>query len=722
MQQLAIHVLLRYLGKASIKPKIVNTMKEKIVRRSLCQKDEEQPGSKPVIDHQEKVLQQSQQLNNFDWHQLRRHKFPARRPHSEEKTPCTAIPLECRMKQNEGQPSFQPPEATLCYHPATMDRTPPTYLKRFSGKKIAPADNFVQIYNGDGRQLFFDARYPWSCIGRLATRNGHGTATLVGENFIVTAAHVLAGLWTPGQPLTETIVFTPAMNRIPPANNAASILGNGFDARVVAIAAWKDVHNGDVAGYDMAICKLDKPLGQWLGYFGSRNYDDDWEDENYWQHIGYPFDLDAPDGFKPCFQSNVAVHDDDEDDYGTIELNTRADIASGQSGGPLFGFFKEGPHLIGVLSGREVTHNLPKNDFLFWDLNEAVFAGGTGLNALIRWGRNHWAIPELFPQRAFIGTLSRNPNQMDLFAVAQDGTVRSAWWNGDWNHWFRVGSGAFTQNAPVATILRNPNQMDLFAVGLDGGVYSAWWNGSWHDWFRIGSFIFAQKTAIATICRNANQMDLFAVGLDGGLYSAWWNGNWNNWFRIGTGVFAQNTPIATICRNANQMDLFAVGLDGGVYSAWWNGSWNNWFRIGAAVFAQNTPIATICRNDDQMDLFAVGLDGGVYSTWWNGSWNHWFRIGGAVFAQNTPIATICRNADQMDLFAVGLDGRAYSAWWNGTWHSEWFPIGTRVFAQNTPIATICRNANQMDLFAVGLDGCVYSAWWDGTWHDWFLIP
>ena len=185
----------------------------------------------------------------------------------------------------------------------------------------------------------------------------------------------------------------------------------------------------------------------------------------------------------------------------------------------------------------------------------------------------------------------------------------------------------FVQNTPIATICRNPNQMDLFAVGEDGRVYSAWWNGEWHDWFPIGDRVFAQNTPIAAISRNDDQMDLFAVGEDGRVYSAWWNGEWKPWFTIGDRVFAQNTPIAAISRNDDQMDLFAVGLDGKVQSVWWNGEWKPWFTIGSHMFAQNTPIAAISRNDDQMDLFAVHVVAKVYSASWNGNWRDWFLVG-----------------------------------------------------------------------------------------------
>lgn len=92
---------------------------------------------------------------------------------------------------------------------------------------------------------------------------------------------------------------------------------------------------------------------------------------------------------------------------------------------------------------------------------------------------------QTFAQAASVGTICRNPNQMDLFAVDTNGGVNSVWWNGDWHNWFPLGGAAFNQGNPIATICRNPNQMDLFAVGMDGGVYSTWWNGTWNGWFRV---------------------------------------------------------------------------------------------------------------------------------------------------------------------------------------------------------------------------------------------
>jgi V8-like Glu-specific endopeptidase len=267
--------------------------------------------------------------------------------------------------------SFIPPEAELFPLPKIVGPSPQRMLRRFSGKKVTPA-NQTFLDGNDDRKLFFDASYPWCCIGRISSGNEWGTATIVGENFVITASHVVAGLWTPGQPLTSSITFIPAMN------GNQSILGPTWTSQVTGIAAWQEIN--DVVGYDVAICQLDKPMGDWLGYFGSRSYDEDWEDNAWWEHVGYPYDL-SPSGTKPCYQLSIDINDDDDDDYDTVELETDADIASGQSGGPLWAVFNDGgPQVIGVLSGNQDN---------FWETTN-IFAGGNGLNSLVTWGRNNW--------------------------------------------------------------------------------------------------------------------------------------------------------------------------------------------------------------------------------------------------------------------------------------------------------------------------------------------
>ncbi|MFC0530391.1 hypothetical protein ACFFIA_22250, partial [Phytohabitans kaempferiae] len=132
-----------------------------------------------------------------------------------------------------------------------------------------------------------------------------------------------------------------------------------------------------------------------------------------------------------------------------------------------------------------------------------------------------------------VSALSRNPDQMDVFAVGRDGTVQSAWWNGQWRERFRVGTATFPAASPIGVVSRSPDFMDLFTVGLDGGVWNAWWHGEWHDWYRLGDVTLPDRTPIATLARSADYQDIFAVGHDGRVWSNWWHGEWHPWFTIG---------------------------------------------------------------------------------------------------------------------------------------------------------------------------------------------
>ncbi|MET0429953.1 MAG: trypsin-like serine protease, partial [Microvirga sp.] len=297
-----------------------------------------------------------------NWHLKRRDAYPSRE--SPAVREVTLLPLD-RLKAapRDPLPSFIPEEAPLLPGgPRSIGRPEPGYLRRFNGRRVRPL-NVTQIFNGESRQVYRDTSYPWVCIGRLFRPDGNwGTATLVGRSVILTASHVLAGLWQPGAPLNQRVTFVPA------CFDNVSLLGASWTAQAVNIAAWETIQSVD--GYDMAICQLDKPMGEWLGYLGARTYDDDWEDRAVWAHAGYPYDF-SMSGQRPTYELGISVRDDDSDSYDTLEVETRADSASGQSGGPLWGVFRDGgQQIIGTLSGIEDNFAEPKN---------TLFAGGNGL-------------------------------------------------------------------------------------------------------------------------------------------------------------------------------------------------------------------------------------------------------------------------------------------------------------------------------------------------------
>ena len=238
--------------------------------------------------------------------------------------------------------------------------------------------------------------------------------------------------------------------------------------------------------------------------------------------------------------------------------------------------------------------------------------------------------------------------------------------------------------APVTAVSRNPNQLDLFVVGNDGRVYTSWWStgGDWSgvqsNWRSIGGF-FPVGAHISAIARTPNNLDLFVVGNDGRVYTSWWyaGSDWSgindNWRSIG-GFFPAGAPLSATSRSANNLDVFVTGNDGRVYTSWWyagsdwSGINNNWRSLGG-FFPAGAPVAAVARTPNNLDLFITGNDGRVYTSWWyagsdwSGINNNWRSLGG-FFPAGAPVAAVSRNPNQLDLFITGNDGRVYTSWWS----------------------------------------------------------
>jgi hypothetical protein len=95
----------------------------------------------------------------------------------------------------------------------------------------------------------------------------------------------------------------------------------------------------------------------------------------------------------------------------------------------------------------------------------------------------HWNQFQLAPPRssAFLGKIaavSRIPNSMEVWWIAQDGSVQDAYWyeGGQWNQFTLAlpGSAAY-QGAGIAAVSRIPNSMEVRWTGANGSVQDANW-------------------------------------------------------------------------------------------------------------------------------------------------------------------------------------------------------------------------------------------------------
>ena len=221
---------------------------------------------------------------------------------------------------------------------------------------------------------FADRGYPWGAIGRVDTPRGHGTGCLVGPRHLLTASHLVK--WHPDN-RAASIRFRPGFNN--------DLSGEREDVCATSVTVYKKIEvgsplgiaNGDVSA-DMALCLLERRVGDELGWLGTRVYDDESDDESHWANVGYPSDPQKHEGMRPIYDSDVTVqpHHSRQLGLGTI-IRCKGEMVPGHSGGSVFAFWPDGPYSIGVYSSSGTIGELSDEPGNF-------LAGGKLLVQLVR--------------------------------------------------------------------------------------------------------------------------------------------------------------------------------------------------------------------------------------------------------------------------------------------------------------------------------------------------
>jgi V8-like Glu-specific endopeptidase len=273
-------------------------------------------------------------------------------------------------------PPHKPEWSGVAYQPRVAQEFHHFMLRSAKGRIIEP---YYGIYdNPDARKVYWPSQYPWRCTGRIFTYTTWPTASwawsgsgvLIGPRIVLTAGHM-----APWGKSPWAMLFVPAYW------DGASVYGAGASSFVSDYRGW---NTGGGTAYDICLLRLYNPLGSWLGWIGSRTYDGDWEGGNYWVLTGYPGAIAGAN--RPVYQSGVPVLDDDEDGDAQ-QLEHHGDSSPGESGGPMFGFWNDGPHAIGTTSGGETI----SGGFLgIGDEDNNIAAGGSAMVDLVKWGLSNW--------------------------------------------------------------------------------------------------------------------------------------------------------------------------------------------------------------------------------------------------------------------------------------------------------------------------------------------
>ena len=272
--------------------------------------------------------------------------------------------------------AFRPPWVNHVLHPklSGVPEASQTLLRTIKGRVIRPS---YGVYGSDDRAPYYPSGYPWQCIGRVftwtdASQPGwsfYGSGVLVGPRHVLTAGHVAP--W--GSP-NWGMLFVPGYY------DGSSVVGSGANSWV---SDFRSLDSGaaSVSAHDISILRLYDPLGDQLGYFGTKVYDRSWQDGNYWTLVGYP---SAVTSERPSYQSGIPVLDNDVDGD-AMELEHHGDVTGGDSGGPFFGTWPDGfPYVIGTVSGGETITGGGQDE------DNNICAGGQALVNLINYWRTNW--------------------------------------------------------------------------------------------------------------------------------------------------------------------------------------------------------------------------------------------------------------------------------------------------------------------------------------------
>ncbi|ACA15818.1 hypothetical protein M446_1300 [Methylobacterium sp. 4-46] len=225
-----------------------------------------------------------------------------------------------------------------------------------------PVDPLV-VWGEDDRRSYDDTRYPWGCVCKILSSGKTGSGVLVGPRHVLTASHVVNWGGT-----AETIEVHRA---------GATAAATARTVRRWTFTKITGDPGASTVDEDYAVLVVDQRLGDRFGWMGVRTYDSAWDEEDWWWNIGYPDDVSA--GLFPIYQRNKKL-DEDAWDYGSGRaMTTAADLMPGQSGGPMFGFWSDGPFVVAVVSAVG-------NVFLTG--TENYCSGGSDLTSLVSQARS----------------------------------------------------------------------------------------------------------------------------------------------------------------------------------------------------------------------------------------------------------------------------------------------------------------------------------------------
>jgi V8-like Glu-specific endopeptidase len=271
-----------------------------------------------------------------------------------------------KRRRSQAVATSRPAWVEQLYHPKLSVGRDFPVMNRASGIAV---DVLAAGAALDARRVYYPGGYPWHCIGMVFTwddasltgYSARASGVLVGNSTVLTAGHMV-----PWESDNWKMLFVPGYY------DGQSALGPGAASWITEAHCW---NTNNVTSQDTAVLRLHTPLGTTLGHLGVKVYDSSLQDRGYWTLAGYATTVAG--GARPSFQAGISItgqHTDGD----SIELEHSGHAASGDSGGPLFGFWDDGAHIVGTTSGTESGGGTQ------------IAAGGRALVDLVSWAESNW--------------------------------------------------------------------------------------------------------------------------------------------------------------------------------------------------------------------------------------------------------------------------------------------------------------------------------------------
>jgi protease YdgD len=229
----------------------------------------------------------------------------------------------------------------------SKDNTPPTSRGIICKPEQAAKDC-------DERIPMQSRNHPWSAIGRLHIgENGHCTATLIEDDWLLTNAHCAIDMAT-HKLNTQPLSFSPNM-----INGA--ILSPDDRANVIGVVVGTDFSDSAVIPHpnDWALLKIDRPLGKKYGTIGWKALPSQVMIKNANKFYLAGYSLDFPDAQKykefsagPSFTAGIHQGCSITAVRANNALIHDCDMRGGASGSPIIAWINGQPYIVAINSAE----------------------------------------------------------------------------------------------------------------------------------------------------------------------------------------------------------------------------------------------------------------------------------------------------------------------------------------------------------------------------------